>query len=124
MPWRGEGISLGFSAVDGWLPSEASHASKAIDVQEKDAASFLNHTKALISLRQSEPALKLGEWETISGSEQSLIFRRRLGNESLVCGFNWGDDPIKADLSGALLAGRCEAGFIGADSYAIVKERL
>lgn len=122
LPWEAEGISLGFSQVDGWLPAEPAHAALAIRAQESDPASPLNHLRALTALRRAQPALRLGTFEVLVASETALVFRRRHAGESLICGFNFGPVPIALSMPGHTLAGSLVQGSLAPDGYVIVKE--
>ncbi|MCC6396046.1 MAG: hypothetical protein IT282_03435 [Bacteroidetes bacterium] len=56
----GKGKNLGFSAAAPeqlYLPVDPAPDAPTVDAQEKDPRSLLNRTRALIRLRQSEPAL-------------------------------------------------------------------
>jgi alpha-glucosidase len=123
MPWTDDGISLGFSEVDGWLPAEPSHASLSIARQDGDPASPLAHARAMLALRRASPALRLGGFEVLHATETALIFRRSHGGTSLVCAFNLGDEPLAFAHTGDTLAGQVGSGSPGPDSYVILKER-
>ena len=123
MPWAAEGVSLGFSTVDGWLPTEPDHADLAISLQDSDPASPLNHLRALTALRQAHAALRLGSFEVLMATETLLVFRRRHEDESLICGFNFGETPIACSFPGLTLAGSLASDTLGPDGYVILKER-
>lgn len=122
MPWTPDGISLGFSTVDGWLPAELGHADLAISLQDGDPASPLNHLRAMTALRRAHPALRLGSFEVVTASETALVFRRRHADESLICGFNFGAEPIALSFRGPTLAGAATPGSLAPDRYVILKE--
>lgn len=122
MPWGDKGPSLGFSTVDGWLPADAGHAALSIDKQQADAASPLTHMRRILALRRTSPALRLGDWEVLQATETALIFRRCHHDESLICGFNFGDQPVSLDVQGDVLAGNPMAGSVPPDGYVVLKE--
>jgi alpha-glucosidase len=122
LPWTDDGPALGFSPVDGWLPAEPAHASLAIARQDRDTGSPLAHARAMIALRRTEPALRLGTWEVISAGETHLAFRRRHGAQSLRCAFNFGATPLPFDGSGQILAGSPSDGQLLPDQYVILRE--
>jgi alpha-glucosidase len=123
LPWTDDGISLGFSEVDGWLPAEPAHAALAIARQDGDPASPLAHARAMLALRRASPALRLGGFEVLHATETALIFRRSHGGTSLVCAFNLGDEPLAFAHIGDTLAGQVGSESPGPDSYVILKER-
>jgi len=59
MQWS-NGKNLGFSSAPGeklYLPVDPAHDAPTVEAQEKNPDSLLNRTRALIKLKQSEPAL-------------------------------------------------------------------
>jgi alpha-glucosidase len=88
MPWTAQGVAAGFSAsADTWLPIDPAHRAMAVDVQEPDHASMLHFTRALIALRKSSPALRLGQAAVRDAPPGVLAFERRLPGEVLLCLF-------------------------------------
>lgn len=122
MPWHPEGVALGFSSRDGWLPAERRHASLAVSVQEDDPTSSLAHARRMLALRRAHPALRLGTLEVVDARETSIILRRSHGGDRLRCAFNWGQEAIALVAEGAILAGRIAAGKLAPDSYVLIAE--
>ncbi len=122
LPWHDHGPALGFSTVDGWLPADPDHAPRAIARQDDDPGSILAHARALIALRRAEPALRRGTWDVQDASETHLVFRRRLGSDSLLCAFNFGTAPLAFAGTGAMLAGFPVQGQVPPDRYVIQRE--
>jgi alpha-glucosidase len=96
MPWQRDAPHAGFSAAEPWLPADPAHAALAVDVQEGDPASMLNHTRALIRLRQQTPALRSGGCEVLSAQGPVLALRRGVGRQAVVAVFNLGAEPAPA----------------------------
>ena len=122
MPWEDEGVSLGFSGVDGWLPADTRHAALSIRRQQSDADSALVHTRTVLALRRASPALRLGDWHVVLATETALIIRRQYADETLICGFNFGDQPLGFPYPGTTLTGDAASGWIAPDGYVIKKE--
>lgn len=87
MPW-GPGANLGFSTGQPWLPAAAEHAELTVAAQERDPASMLAFSRALIAWRKSSPAMRLGDLETLDTPEPILAFVRRGEGETIACLFN------------------------------------
>ena len=56
MPWDGTKANLGFSTGTPWLPPGPAHAALAVSEQEKDAASSLAYTRAMLARAAPMPA--------------------------------------------------------------------
>ena len=88
MPWKGEGLSAGFStAADTWLPVDDAHRPLAADRQEGDPNSMLNFTRALITLRRGSTALREGSAKVVEAPDGALAFEREVLGERLLCVF-------------------------------------
>jgi alpha-glucosidase len=70
------------------LPVGDENVARAVDVQQADAASLLNHTRAMLALRKAHPALRHGRLEILIADDQRLLFRREADGQSLLCLFN------------------------------------
>ena len=93
LPWSAEATQAGFSSVEPWLPHGEDHLALAVDAQEADPASLLNHTRAMLALRKANPALRHGSLDMLIADEQRLLFRRRANGQSLLCLFNLSAAP-------------------------------
>ena len=98
-PWSHEQVNAGFSEGGPWLPSDAAHRALAVDQQQADPDSPLNHTKALIRLRQREPALRSGACKVLWTHGDVLLLRRGEGERTVMALFNLGDAPAPAPWS-------------------------
>jgi alpha-glucosidase len=90
MPWDSGAPNFGFSSGKPWLPLGPAHGALAVSVQEKDAASPLNFTRALLKARKAYPALRLGELELLDAPATLLAFRRSHEGQTILCVFNLG----------------------------------
>ena len=74
------------------------HARAAVDTQEGDPASMLEHYRRFLAFRRSLPAFAKGDIEFLSADGDTLAFTRRQGNEQIVCAFNLGHGQTSVDL--------------------------
>jgi alpha-glucosidase len=124
MPWTAETPALGFSDVDGWLPAEKDHAPLNVAEQEANPASNLNHFRSIMQLRREEDALRLGTFELIEATKESIAFCRRLNDTKINCIFNFGSNPLPFKAAGIILAGADTGKEILSNQYVIMKEAL
>ena len=92
IPWVAGAPGSGFSTVEGWLPVDPAHDGLAIDRQNSDASSTLNLTRQLVKLRQSSPALRMGNLTFLDAPAGVIAFTRTLEDQTMVCVFNVGDE--------------------------------
>lgn len=90
LPWTADAPHAGFSAVEPWLPVDPAHRALAVDRQDADPDSTLNHARRWLRLRQDHPALREGELAFIGEDADILVFRRGEGREAVLCAFNLG----------------------------------
>ncbi len=104
MPWRDEKNKAGFTTGEPWLPVPDEHARLAVAAQEKDSASTLSFSRALLQWRRENPVLKTGGivfHET--GNDLLLAYSRQEGDKKILCAFNLGEKPLT-------LAAKCRDG--------------
>ncbi|MFA7429418.1 MAG: alpha-amylase family glycosyl hydrolase [Rhodospirillaceae bacterium] len=89
MPWTPEA-----PAGNTWLPLPSEHLGLSVAVQEADAGSMLNTTRALLAWRKTSPALRTGSLTLRPADAPLLAFERVEGDERLLCVFNLGPDPV------------------------------
>jgi len=94
MPWQADARQHGFSPGRPWLPFGPDHGALAVDRQEADPASLLHLTRRLLAARKALPALRWGDARVLAADTALLLFRRRFGEERLLCLFNFGPDPV------------------------------
>ena len=126
MVWEKAGGNGGFSDVKPWLPVPAEHLAKAVDAQQGDESSLLEHYRRFLAFRRSHPALVRGDIEFLPGEGDVVAFARGEGNERLLCAFNLGSRPATLDLnagqaaqpvSGHGFSGEAEGGRIRLAGY-------
>lgn len=91
LPWTADRPNAGFTRGAPWLPVDAKHIAYAIDTQEKNDASILQFTRALIALRKQTPALRQGRLTFIDAAQDVLAFHRHHNDEEMLCVFNLGE---------------------------------
>lgn len=91
MVWETQGENSGFGKGVTWLPVSQDHAQLAVDRQNDDPASMLNHYRAIIALRHAHDALVLGELRDMAAKQDVLSFQRISESETIFCAFNMGD---------------------------------
>ncbi|RWN35156.1 MAG: DUF3459 domain-containing protein [Mesorhizobium sp.] len=113
MVWDGSAKNGGFSQAKPWLPVPAKHLAQAVNVQQGDEASLLEHYRRFLTFRRAHPALAKGDITFIESEGDTVAFTRRAGNEQIVCVFNLGAGPAKVDLGGRSLQPLPGHGFSG-----------
>ena len=98
MVWDAAAANGGFSKTRPWLPVPGEHLSRAVNVQESDEASLLQHYRRFLAFRRAHPALARGEIEFMPSDGDTVVFARREGNERIVCAFNLSGRPTEVDL--------------------------
>jgi alpha-glucosidase len=87
MQWDA-GVNAGFSAVEPWLPIAPDAGTVNVAVQAADSASILSLYRALIRLRQSEPALSVGDYCPRWADENVLTYERYHEGRRLLIALN------------------------------------
>ncbi len=117
MPWVSQEVHAGFSAGDPWLPVGAENTPRSVDLQEDDENSLLQHTRAMLALRNEQPALKYGAVTRCDEQGDLFILDRTHEGETLRCLFNLGDNAVAID--GDLSSGRVLAAVNGAEARSL-----
>ena len=87
-----------------WLPIADDYRAVNVEAQQDDPHSDLNYFRALTKLRQTHPALIGGAYESLdAGDEDVFLFRRTLGQETLLVALNFGAKTRAVPLSGETL---------------------
>lgn len=93
MPWNG-GDNGGFTTGVPWRPLNDDAAAKNVEAQLADPNSLLAHYRALIALRQSQPALRVGEtFKMKSATRAVLPYLRATDEQLLLVVNNLRDEP-------------------------------
>ncbi|MER8463878.1 alpha-glucosidase family protein [Mesorhizobium sp. M1396] len=121
MVWDGSASNGGFSSAKPWLPVPAKHMSQAVNVQQGDENSLLEHYRRFLTFRRAHPALAKGDITFIESEGDTVAFTRRAGNEQVVCVFNLGAGPTEVDLGGRSLQPLPGHGFSGQASTGSIR---
>ncbi|PBB87713.1 MULTISPECIES: alpha-glucosidase family protein [unclassified Mesorhizobium] len=113
MVWDATAKNAGFSGAKPWLPVPDKHLSQAVNVQQGDPNSLLEHYRRFLAFRRQHPALAKGDMEFIASDGDTVAFTRREGNERIACVFNLGSKPAEVDLGKATLKPLSGHGFSG-----------
>jgi len=104
MAWTGAprgGFSKN-STVQPWLPLTEPIHHYNVESQLADPGSLLNLYRRLIALRRRVPALRIGEYVTVSEAPPScLCFLRTTGAQTILVAVNLDDQPHELDLPNA-----------------------
>ena len=101
-PWAGDRPQGGFSGgheVEPWLPMEPAHLALALDRQDVDPDSVLSFTRRFLAWRKRYPALIDGSIRFVDAPEPVLAFERAKDGARLLCAFNLGSQPVRAELA-------------------------
>ena len=88
MVWDQSNGYSGFSEVKPWLPVAEPHRAKAVNLQQGDSASLLEHYRRLLAFRKMHPALGKGDLHFVQSEGDVLVFVRQLEEDRVFCAFN------------------------------------
>ena len=88
MPWDAGEPQMGFTTGSPWLPLGPSHAALAVSAQDKDPASTLAYTRALLAARKVHPALREGSLKLLEAPLLAFV------RDDIVCAFNLTPAPL------------------------------
>jgi alpha-glucosidase len=99
MVWEQASPQAGFTTGTPWLPVLAPAAARAADMQAADPASVLNHYRAILSARKTQPALLAGDISFLPNCPGGVLaFTRQVGNDKILCVFNFAPTPASFNL--------------------------
>ena len=87
--------------------------SQAVNVQQGDDSSLLEHYRRFLTFRRAHPALAKGDITFIESEGDTVAFTRRAGNEQVVCVFNLAAKPTRIELGNRSLQPLPGHGFSG-----------
>jgi alpha-glucosidase len=93
LPWSPDPLG-GFTTGTPWLPLSEANRARSVAVQEADPDSLLHHTRRLLELRRSYPALRLGSFGNCTAQGDLLGFERVHGTQRIACLYNLGEDAV------------------------------
>ncbi|RAR60999.1 MULTISPECIES: alpha-glucosidase family protein [Halomonadaceae] len=76
MPWEADTLHGGFSRAMPWLPMPESHLGLAVDQQDNEPDSLLNHYRSFLAFRRTQPALIKGDIRYHPVHDDVLCFER------------------------------------------------
>ncbi len=95
MQWTDDPVTAGFTDGKPWRAPAATTVSANVAVQDKDANSLLNHYRALIALRNAQPALRTGSLVLLeTGNPAVYASLRSEANETLLILVNLGGKVV------------------------------
>jgi alpha-glucosidase len=98
MVWEADNRLGGFSVADkGWLPVPGDHLARAVSAQAGQAGSMLEHYRAALAFRHSEPTLRNGTM-TLPQAAGNLVTFERQGEARIFCACNLGETPVTVTL--------------------------
>lgn len=98
-PWVKDETSAGFSSSDKtWLPVYKPHYKKAVDQQEDDPESVLNHFRRFLKWRKSQPVFRVGNIELLELAETVIAYKRSMEDKTMLCVFNDSESPASITL--------------------------
>jgi alpha-glucosidase len=94
MQWNA-GPHAGFtSGATPWLPVPPSASTYNVESEKADPASIYNAYKTLLSIRQSEPALRDGDYEVVNADDPHVFsYLRRTDSETILVSLNMSAEP-------------------------------
>jgi alpha-glucosidase len=93
--------SAGFTtSAKPWLPIPPSASTYNVESEKKDPDSIFNTYKELLALRRSEPALRLGSWQSVDDDNPYVFsFLRRTDDETILVALNMSGEPRTVSLN-------------------------
>lgn len=89
IPWLKYGQNAGFSTAEvTWIPVYEEHIPLAVDRQETDEDSILNHYKQFLRWRSDTPIMKLGDIELLQAPDHIIAFTRHYEGDTMLCVFH------------------------------------
>ena len=88
MQWDPE-ANAGFSSTEPWLPVNKHFQKTNASAQTQDPTSLLNWYRALIHLRNTEPALHSGVYRKIAAGGGIFCYGRTLGTDRILVALNF-----------------------------------
>jgi alpha-glucosidase len=105
MQWNAS-PGAGFTTGVPWLPIAADHDRVNVAAQREDRGSMLSLYRALLALRRAEPALAIGDYETLYAGETLYVFARHHGGKSFAVLLNFCPEPQTVHASVLGIQGR------------------
>lgn len=97
-PWDAAQPSAGFTDGVPWLPVTTDHLPHAHVQQNQKDSSVLAHYCKVLAARKSSPCLLKGDIRFLRSDDKLLAFERSLGDEKLLCVFNFSEEVTHFQL--------------------------
>lgn len=109
MQWD-DSPNAGFTTGTPWLPIAEDYQKVNVKIEREDPFSMLSLYRRLIQLRQSEPALHIGEYTPVDIKGHAFAYIREHGNERFLIVLNLGNTPYtfesdSVDMKGTVILG-------------------
>lgn len=95
MVWEEAAADAGFSAGKPWLPVPAEHRRLAVDAMVAGVDTTLDHYRATLAFRNSQPVLRDGAMRFLDSNSELLAFVREKDGERLLFVFNLTREPLE-----------------------------
>ncbi|WP_431047597.1 alpha-amylase family glycosyl hydrolase [Roseateles sp. L2-2] len=99
-PMSWSATSAGFSTGTPFRPASPNIATHNAQAQAADPGSLLNFYKAMLALRNSQPAIARGHYEAPLAQGQVLSFQRAYQGQRVLVVINYGRDAVEVSLPG------------------------
>ena len=103
MQWDGSS-NAGFTTGTPWLPIGDNRGTVNVEAERDDPSSMLNLYRALIDLRQSQPALMVGSYQGLPAEGDVIAFTREAGEDRFLVAVNLATReavfPLRKGMSG------------------------
>jgi len=83
MQWNGDAYA-GFSRAEPWLPVDKSYKKVNVEAQIREPDSLLGFYRRLLRLRKEKPALQVGKYRALPGSDMGMFAYFREGEEGRI----------------------------------------
>ncbi|APE26859.1 Maltodextrin glucosidase [Aurantiacibacter gangjinensis] len=107
MPWKDGCGCAGFGSDTPWLPVGEDNFGRSVERQENDPASLLNHTRAMLKMRNAHPALRYGAISRCEIRGDMLVLERVADGEMVTAFINTGGEQLSlqpGEAAGKVLA--------------------
>lgn len=97
MQWSGApGAGFTNPGVEPWLPLSDDAGTRNVEVLLSESGSLLNLYRRLLALRRQEPALQVGDYQTLPTQRGVFAYLRSAGQSRLAVALNFTDEATQA----------------------------
>jgi alpha-glucosidase len=98
-------LHAGFTKGIPWLPLAPSYHRVNVETERTDSTSLLALYRRLVMLRRAEPALNIGSYQRIPGTDDVMIFVRQAGTSRFLVALNFSSKAAALSWSGTRYRG-------------------